>query len=339
VGYEWIAPASGYYSVNTVGSSFDTVLAVLQPACAGPELACNDDSGGSPQSEVVQNFTQGQRVLVAIDGKSGTSGTALLNIVPVTCPDTDLTGQPFPVTFTTQGGTNVHSGTCGGDGASERSYRWTPAAAGLYRFSVNSNAFQPALYLERGAKCGGEMLGCNATGGGSNVATVTRWLPAGEPVTIIVDSVAGTGAFQLNVETLSAPCPAATTFPSGNVVLDTSAPDIMSATCQPASSALFSGPTHEHTYSYAVNITTVGLRCGVRIDSDVSPVTAYVLGGSRCDGPEKPGYCSVSTCTGTACTLSFSFTSVDNGQYVLVVESAANFGSSLTYRIAEFCVL
>jgi hypothetical protein len=282
-------------------------------------------------------FTQGQRVLVAIDGKSGTSGMAVLNVLPVTCPETDVSGQSFPVSFTTVGGANAHTGACGGDALSERSYRFIPPADGLYRFSVDSTTIQPALYLERGAKCGGEMLGCNATPGAGNPATVTRWLPGGAPVTIIVDSNAGTGTFELDVEALGVACPATTPAWGTTMTIDSSAPEILSGTCQPASSPLFGGPTREHSFPYSVDITTVGMVCGIRILS-ATPLMAYVLRGSQCDGPEKTGSCQISTCT-TSCTLTLPFGLVDSGQYVVVVENISNYGSDVTYTLQQYCVL
>src|SRR5437899_115849 len=40
----YTAPVTGSYTIDTAGSSFDTILSV-RSTCAGSELACNDDSG------------------------------------------------------------------------------------------------------------------------------------------------------------------------------------------------------------------------------------------------------------------------------------------------------
>ncbi len=65
------APAEGTYTISTAGSAFDTVLYVLDAGCDGLELACNDDSGGSSQSEVVVDLGAGQQVIIVVDGYSG----------------------------------------------------------------------------------------------------------------------------------------------------------------------------------------------------------------------------------------------------------------------------
>jgi hypothetical protein len=80
VKYAFTAPADGEYTFDTVGSSFNTVLHVHGGSCAGPELGCNDDSGG-PQSAVTVPLTAGQVVVVAVDGAgAASSGAFTLNI-------------------------------------------------------------------------------------------------------------------------------------------------------------------------------------------------------------------------------------------------------------------
>jgi hypothetical protein len=337
----WTAPASGWYSLNTAGSSFDTVLGVLEPACSGAELACSNDVGARPDSEIVRYFARAESVLAVIDGNYGDRGTAVFNAEPVTCPGTDLTGQPLPANLTTVGGTSTHSGTCGGNGP-EKGYLWTPPSDGLYRFSVTSTSIQPALYLERGAKCGGELLGCNTTAGGDYAATVTRWLPAGQPVTLIVDSQNGAGPFTLNAVKLSDPCPAGAAQTVGNlratdVLLDNGAPDILSSTCTPAASVEYFGATHEHTYGLDLALGAAE-SCDLMVTSD-RPLTLYLLKGNRCDGPEVAGSCRSSTCTSGTCSTSISLFGMPNGPYVVVVEGTYGMMGQSTYSIGAACTI
>jgi len=55
-----------WYSLNTAGSGFDTVLGLR--TCAGPELACNDNAAGLITSEIVRKFNKNDAVQVVVGG-------------------------------------------------------------------------------------------------------------------------------------------------------------------------------------------------------------------------------------------------------------------------------
>jgi hypothetical protein len=74
------APAAGTYTIDTFGSAFDTVLYVLEGGCAGFEIACDDDSDGGSQSEVVVDLGAGQTIIIVVDGFGGGDGAYTLNI-------------------------------------------------------------------------------------------------------------------------------------------------------------------------------------------------------------------------------------------------------------------
>ncbi len=64
------APSPGVWQFDLVDqpdNEFDTVLAVLT-GCSGVELACNDDLGGSRQSQITLPLEEGQFVVVQLDG-------------------------------------------------------------------------------------------------------------------------------------------------------------------------------------------------------------------------------------------------------------------------------
>ena len=66
-------------SVTTVGTSFDTVLMLMNATC-GTTLACNDDSGGL-QSAITQTNLAAGPYAVVVDGFSATSnGPFTLNV-------------------------------------------------------------------------------------------------------------------------------------------------------------------------------------------------------------------------------------------------------------------
>jgi hypothetical protein len=77
----WVAPQTGTVTIDTFGTDFDTVLYVLEGSCTGAELACNDDAGGSWQSEVTLTVTQGDVLIIVVDGWGpGDDGPYQLNI-------------------------------------------------------------------------------------------------------------------------------------------------------------------------------------------------------------------------------------------------------------------
>jgi hypothetical protein len=74
----WTALAGGTYTLDTLGSDFDTVLHVRED-CVGSELACNDDTV-DVASQVTVELGAGQSVLVVIDGYGNSTGNYVLNI-------------------------------------------------------------------------------------------------------------------------------------------------------------------------------------------------------------------------------------------------------------------
>jgi hypothetical protein len=67
--YTFTAASPGTHTFDTYGSAFDTVLYVLDGACVGAELGCNNDTLVL-QSELSLSLAAGQQVTVVIDGTS-----------------------------------------------------------------------------------------------------------------------------------------------------------------------------------------------------------------------------------------------------------------------------
>ena len=77
---QFTAPADGTFVFDTVGTAFDTTIALLD-ACGGNELDCNDDVAmGVLTSEVSLAMTMGQTVIVVVDSFDGQVGPFTLNI-------------------------------------------------------------------------------------------------------------------------------------------------------------------------------------------------------------------------------------------------------------------
>jgi subtilisin family serine protease len=68
--YRWQAPATGPWSFNTIGSTFDTLLAVYQGDALGTllELAANDDTAGGTNSSLVFTAQASMTYRIAVDG-------------------------------------------------------------------------------------------------------------------------------------------------------------------------------------------------------------------------------------------------------------------------------
>jgi hypothetical protein len=341
--FVFASPESGYYSIDTIGSNFDTVLAVYRGGCQGSEFACDNGSVSTPQGEIVTELTQGEDVLVVVEGQSGEMGNAVLNVSRVTCPEVDLTGQTFPLALTTVGGSNGHSGACQGSG-NEKSYRYVPAQAGFHRFSVNTSAFAPAIYLEAGAKCGSPLLQCNRGQPDTYPVHVTRYLPAGEPVTLIVDSASGEGAFELDIERLNQttcaearPLPAE---PNESIidVIQSGDSHLLSASCH-ATGGLGPYPDAFVEHRFAINADS--LNCWYDIYAS-GPVYASLVRGTMCEGEEvrciesavntDPSY------DGYSDYLYIDFTVAQLGQYVLSLETGYASGQPIDYEIVRTCV-
>ncbi len=147
VWWTWTSPAAGRVEINTVGSGFDTVLAVYQGSRVDDltRITSNDDIdyGVVLQSRVTFEATAGQSYQIAVDGWSGATGSIALAVT------LDAPIQPDPITniflgnsqvdenlpagspvgvFEAAGGGNVRYSLANGNGSDDNS-----------RFSINGN--------------------------------------------------------------------------------------------------------------------------------------------------------------------------------------------------------
>lgn len=67
VSYWFTPPADGNYTFDTIGTMFDTVVYVRDLDCNGPELGCDDESGGNSTSLLTLSLLQNQPVVVFVD--------------------------------------------------------------------------------------------------------------------------------------------------------------------------------------------------------------------------------------------------------------------------------
>jgi hypothetical protein len=81
VSFLWTAPGAGDWTFDTIGSDFDTMLAVFDGECSSPSerLACNDDSEGL-LSSVTVTLDEGQVITVVVAGFEARTGDYVLNV-------------------------------------------------------------------------------------------------------------------------------------------------------------------------------------------------------------------------------------------------------------------
>ncbi|MBS0632828.1 MAG: pre-peptidase C-terminal domain-containing protein [Verrucomicrobia bacterium] len=82
VWWRWTAPASGPVSVNTVGSTFDTLLAVYTGTAVNAlsVVASDDNVGGNKTSALTFTAVAGTTYSIAVDGAAGATGTIYLSL-------------------------------------------------------------------------------------------------------------------------------------------------------------------------------------------------------------------------------------------------------------------
>jgi hypothetical protein len=116
VGFTWRAPRTGRYVFDTNGSSYDSLLVILDgSSCDGAELACDDDLGEFNAARVELLLRRNARITIVVAGFAANSGDFVLNITELLsseaglcsdgedndgdgvfdCGDADCFGDPF----------------------------------------------------------------------------------------------------------------------------------------------------------------------------------------------------------------------------------------------------
>jgi subtilisin family serine protease len=84
VWWTWTAPSTGTFNINTIGSGYDTWLALFTGSDVSnlSLVAQDDDSGGNYASRIYLNAIAGQTYEIAVEGWSNRIGPINLNIAP-----------------------------------------------------------------------------------------------------------------------------------------------------------------------------------------------------------------------------------------------------------------
>ncbi|MBI1815781.1 MAG: hypothetical protein HYR72_12450 [Deltaproteobacteria bacterium] len=285
--FKYTAPIGGQYTIDTIGSSFDTVLYVMNGRCSG-ELpsACNDDiSQVEHLSQVSVALDPGDTVYIVVDGYNGNSGNFTLHINGPSCPiPTDLGNALTAGTAGTTSGPNVLEGSCAGDQA-EKTFLYTAPVGGAYTIDTDGSEFQTALYVRNGATCQGAELACKpillADAGAAGLVPISVMvnLTPGQQIYIVVDGLGGgnTGNFQLHITGPGCPSPgSASGLPVAVGGSTFEEPNSLAGTCG-GSGASDTETLYTAPISGSYTIDTIG---------SAFDTVLYVRSGSSCTGAQ-----------------------------------------------------
>jgi len=162
VWWTWTAPATGTVTINTLGSSFDTILAVYlgNSILNLSNLISNDDSAGSTTSAVSFSALAGTNYQIAIDGYGGASGNISLNFNLQVNPENDnfsnrisLFGNNADTSGSNINTTAEISEPAHADNIASRSVWWTWTAPdnGAVTITTDGSSFDTVLAVYRGS--------------------------------------------------------------------------------------------------------------------------------------------------------------------------------------------
>ena len=225
VWWSWRAPSSGHCSINTEGSSFDTLLAVYTGASIA-ELALVVANDGAPEdnfriSHLEFDAVAGREYQIAVDGYLGDSGDVVVNLSldADPTPGTNdrfqdrllLTGQSDSATgdnatATKEPGEPNHNGNRGGKSLW---WRWVAPETAVTTIDTRGSHIDTVLAVYTGASLTGLTRVASDDQGLGEDSIVTFMATAGTEYEIAVDSfrdgqkIAG-GALVLNLLQLPA---------------------------------------------------------------------------------------------------------------------------------------
>lgn len=202
--WEWTAQTGGSVSIDTSGSSYDTVLAVYTGTSLTSlnPVVSNDNNGSSLTSRVQFTAQPGVTYEIAVDGKNGATGLTILNVGTIPANDAfanpvQLSGQSTHVTSSNahcsrEAGEPTILGLSGGDSVW---YQWTAPATGHYQIAAISNDFDPILAVYTGSSLSNLSLVASDDNTGANNAQTGALCS--------IDATAGT-TYRITVDTKTA---------------------------------------------------------------------------------------------------------------------------------------
>lgn len=161
--YRFRSDCSGALTLDTAGSSFDTILSV-RSGCPGAELACNDDvQPGTLYSYLTVTVQPGADYYIRVSGYAGATGAVVLHVNPPHVPG-DTCDEAVPIglglrTFATRCASTSSLAlppwcvqAASGVPFYDRWFRYLAGAPGTVEVRVCNTSFQPVLAVY-GALC------------------------------------------------------------------------------------------------------------------------------------------------------------------------------------------
>lgn len=145
--WTWTAPTSSLVAFETIGSSYDTALAVYTGGALGSlqVAGTNDDATGTTASRVLLNVIAGTSYQIAVEGKNGATGLTVLKLGTVPANDNFTSAQGVSGTNFAVDGSTLNASVETGEpnhgkvsGGHSVWYKWTAPAAGRYQLAVFS---------------------------------------------------------------------------------------------------------------------------------------------------------------------------------------------------------
>jgi hypothetical protein len=184
----YTASCTGEATVSLAGSSFDTMLAVwrdCEPDFGYEDMIeCNDDFGGTRQSQVVFDAIAGNQYMIEVGGYDTGTGSGILNIScegvgppPSSkddCENAKAIGDVKDMPFDTTDATFDGSGLC--LTSPNVWYCYTASCTGNVTVSLAGSSFDTMLAVYDGCECyptSGDLIECNDDAGGGYQSAVT----------------------------------------------------------------------------------------------------------------------------------------------------------------------
>ncbi len=217
--YSYTASCTGEATVSLLGSAYDTMLAVYSGTNCYPDsgdmIGCNDDAGGSYQSELTFAVTSGQRYLIEVGGYGSATGQGVISIScegaeppPTTnkddCAHANAIGEVKDLAFDTTNATFDGLGLC--MTSPNVWYCYTASCSGEVTVSLLGSTYDTmlAIYSECGCDLKSEsLLVCNDDAEGTYQSQATFAAVAGGRYLIEVGgygSQTGQGVLNISCE-------------------------------------------------------------------------------------------------------------------------------------------
>jgi len=203
VWWSWKAPASGLCQLDTVGSSFDTLLAVYTGTSldALTLIAENDgdDSDGFIISRLQFQAVEGTTYQIAVDGYLGAAGDAVINLslqAAVAAGGNDNFSNRILLTGATNSATGVNTNASkevgepnhhGNIGGKSIWWKWVAPATALVTINTRGSDFDAVLGVYTGSTVASLTTIASDHHGADDASTVTFEAIAGTEYQIAVD--------------------------------------------------------------------------------------------------------------------------------------------------------